>query len=36
MNRFVRAQGRPPIVGVVFEHSPGGDPRTWDLVASAE
>ncbi len=36
MNRFVRAHGLPPIVGIVFQQLPGGDPRGWDLVEIAE
>ena len=37
MNRFVQEdEGLPPIIGIVFNQRPGGDPRAWDLVQIAE
>ena len=36
MNDFVRGKGLPPIVGIVFHQSPGGDPRAWELIEVAE
>jgi hypothetical protein len=36
MNRLALEEGLPPIIGIVFEHSPGGDPRAWHLIEIAE
>jgi lysophospholipase L1-like esterase len=36
MNRLARQQNLPPIIGIVFEASPGGDQRAWKLIAVAE
>ena len=36
MNDFVRGEGLPPIIGMVFHQSPGGDPRAWELIEVAE
>jgi GDSL-like Lipase/Acylhydrolase family len=36
MNRFVREEGLPAMIGIVFHQFPGGDPRGWELVEIAE
>lgn len=36
MSRLVKSEGLPPAIGIVFDQSPGGDPRAWDLVEIAE
>jgi hypothetical protein len=36
MNHRVLERGLPPITGIVFDHSPGGDPRAWHLIEIAE
>jgi lysophospholipase L1-like esterase len=36
MDRVTQDAGLPPIIGIVFNQFPGGDPRAWDLVEIAE
>jgi GDSL-like Lipase/Acylhydrolase family len=36
MNRLVQEEGLPPIIGIVFEQSPGGDQGAWKLIEIAE